>query len=1151
MRPPSFVLCATAALLSAGVSLAPMGARADDSGFSISVDGERIAGSGPVMNTGLPQADIQVRFDGLDVRPMLNVSTVDLRRAYRAGETVDFLASLNYPAWIARAEVLVYEAGRRASARPVGVLPVNAAGHAQWIMPADGPADYAYVLRVADAKGRFDETTPLSLSRTARDLPDHLPAEPVAAAGVGEDRTAVRNIPVFGGAVTVHGTGVAAGETVHALGEAVPVDAKGSFVVQRILPPGDHRVDVQVSDGSKHGLDFSREVNIPDSEWFYVALADLTVGKKFGSGRMVATDPGEYDGVYAKGRLAFYLKGKIKGKTLLTAAADTGEGKLGELFTGMAGKDPRSVLARIDPDSYYPVYGDDSTAVDGAPTAGKFYVRLERGDSHVMWGKYRAGITDTDLLRNDRGLYGAQGVYRTEQATSFGERKFEATAYAALPGTLPQRDVLSGTGGSAYFLSRQDISRGTETVTVVTSDPVSGRVLTRKRLVPGEDYDINHLQGIVILRQPLSSTASDGALVRDGALGDRRVDLVVNYEYTPAAGATGSYSFGAEAGGWLGEHVRVGATGMSENAGVANHTMAGVNLRLRATEGTYVDAEFATSSGPGFGRTLSTDGGLTNVEQLAGPAARAGQAWSLRGELDLKDLGASANGRLGVWYEEKKAGFASFERTVAADQRSAGATGSVTLGNTELRAGLEHYGDTTGRRDNKVALEAERRIARAWRLAFGLTYSDLATPGGPAGRTGARLDTGARLTWQPDEDTKLYAFGQLTAARWRGIDRNDRIGVGGSRKLTQKVGVDAEISTGTSGLGALAAVTYEPTADDRYYVGYRLDPDALRSGYSLDGADLGGITVGARRRYNDLVTAFAENNYDMFGRRRALTSAYGVTYTPDSRWTVGAAFEAGDVQDPNASDFQRKAVSLSGGFKDGERVSAHLKGEMRLENSEYGTRNRRSWLASGGVSTRLSDDWRLIAGANAVISNSDQSALLDGDYVAADLGFAYRPVAHDRLTALAKYQFLYDLPGPQQVTANGSALGPAQRSHVLSADVGYALTKWLTVGGKYGLRLGEVSATRQSGDFVPSGAQLAVIRADVNVLKKWDVLLDARMLRTNETRTARYGALVGLYHHLGEHMKVGAGYNFASFSDDLTDLTYDDQGVFLNVVGKF
>jgi len=29
------------------------------------------------------------------------------------------------------------------------------------------------------------------------------------------------------------------------------------------------------------------------------------------------------------------------------------------------------------------------------------------------------------------------------------------------------------------------------------------------------------------------------------------------------------------------------------------------------------------------------------------------------------------------------------------------------------------------------------------------------------------------------------------------------------------------------------------------------------------------------------------------------------------------------------------------------------------------------------------------------------------------------------------------------------------------------------------------------------------------------------------------------------------GYNFANFSDDLTDLDYDAEGVFVNLIGKF
>jgi hypothetical protein len=39
-----------------------------------------------------------------------------------------------------------------------------------------------------------------------------------------------------------------------------------------------------------------------------------------------------------------------------------------------------------------------------------------------------------------------------------------------------------------------------------------------------------------------------------------------------------------------------------------------------------------------------------------------------------------------------------------------------------------------------------------------------------------------------------------------------------------------------------------------------------------------------------------------------------------------------------------------------------------------------------------------------------------------------------------------------------------------------------------------------------------------------------------------------VYRYIGKNMKAGAGYNFTDFSDDLTDLSYDHRGVFVNLV---
>ena len=52
-------------------------------------------------------------------------------------------------------------------------------------------------------------------------------------------------------------------------------------------------------------------------------------------------------------------------------------------------------------------------------------------------------------------------------------------------------------------------------------------------------------------------------------------------------------------------------------------------------------------------------------------------------------------------------------------------------------------------------------------------------------------------------------------------------------------------------------------------------------------------------------------------------------------------------------------------------------------------------------------------------------------------------------------------------------------------------------------------------------------------------MVEARMLDLPDFERTRGGALVGVYRYLGEHLKVGVGYNFTDFSDDLTDLSFD------------
>ena len=61
--------------------------------------------------------------------------------------------------------------------------------------------------------------------------------------------------------------------------------------------------------------------------------------------------------------------------------------------------------------------------------------------------------------------------------------------------------------------------------------------------------------------------------------------------------------------------------------------------------------------------------------------------------------------------------------------------------------------------------------------------------------------------------------------------------------------------------------------------------------------------------------------------------------------------------------------------------------------------------------------------------------------------------------------------------------------------------------------------------------------------------VEARRLHLPDMDESRSGVLLGVYRYFGDYVKAGVGYNFTDFSENLTDLSYRHQGVFVNVVG--
>ena len=200
---------------------------------------------------------------------------------------------------------------------------------------------------------------------------------------------------------------------------------------------------------------------------------------------------------------------------------------------------------------------------------------------------------------------------------------------------------------------------------------------------------------------------------------------------------------------------------------------------------------------------------------------------------------------------------------------------------------------------------------------------------------------------------------------------------------------------------------------------------------------------------------------------------------------------------------------------------------------------------------QLTEDWRVIAKLNHSKSESSLGDFYNGEFTEAVVGYAFRPVNNDSLNALFKYTYFYNLPSVSQVTGENTTAEYIQKSQIISADFTYDLTAKWSIGGKYAHRFGKLSLDRDNPQFFDSDASLYIVRVDWHFVHKWDALLEGRMLDLPDAGDTRSGLLFAIYHHIGDNFKFGGGYNFTDFSDDLTDLNYDSQGVFINAVGKF
>src|SRR5215469_5686333 len=697
-------------------------------------------------DVALDSASIQFHFDNLESRRRLAVAAHPAavsvsQNADEPASIIHFRMYSNYAAFIQRAEIRIFDKEQSLEAVPLKIIGVDEAGLAEWQpVPANlsGPTrELKYVLRAYDAKGNFDETEarPLvldrGLSHTVVVASDQSSPREVLAA-YGENDLAKQHIPLGSGTVKVQGSGIPAGHTVWVAGHEVPVDPQGKFTAEEVLPNGTQTVEVSVLDNAGNGSLYLRDLDFKRRDLFYLAVADLTVSKDSTSAAATTLEgqnnPLPYDSS-VNGRLAFFVNGKMSENWRLTASADTREGPVKDLFSNFLDKSPDELFRRIDPAYYYPSFGDDGVVEEMAPTMGKFFVKASYHDDYLMWGNFKVGYLDNELAHIDRGLYGANLHFGSENTTSFGQSRISMDTFAAEPGTVPSYEEFLGTGGSLYFLHHQDILTGSEQLRIEIRDKASNIVTGVVNLQPNVDYDIDYLQGRVMLTQPLSSTASDNLLVRNNGLSGNQAYLVVQYEYTPGFNQLSEIAVGGQGHYWVNDYVRLGLTADS-SSGDSVSNLGAADLTLRKSNDSWIKVQTGRSTGLVSEALQSTDGGFAfagpgNTAAVPGPGNTTftgGNATAYRADVSLGigDFLDSHDGRVTLYTQSLGAGYSAQGMATLKDTVQYGGTIKIPVTSSlSFMAKGDQRTETQGLDTRALELDVVYKLAERWTLSAG------------------------------------------------------------------------------------------------------------------------------------------------------------------------------------------------------------------------------------------------------------------------------------------------------------------------------------------------------------------------------------------------------------------------------------------------
>ena len=859
-------------------------------------------------------------------------------------------------------------------------------------------------------------------------------------------------------------------------------------------------------------------------------------------------------------RAAVYLKGKVKGDYLLTLAYDSDKDTRKKLF------------ADIDPNTFYPVYGDSSVRGVDAQSSGKLYVRIDNKLSYFLLGDYTTADNSPArrLSQYNRSLSGVRG--------RFEEGGIVANAFAAQQTYRQITDEFPARGVSGpYSVSNPNGVSGSEKVEVITRDRFRpANIIKVTPVTRSLDYEFEPFSGQILFRAPVPS------------FDDQLNPVSIRVVYEVDQGGSKYFVYGADVSVKLTESLMLGVAAARDENPAAPYQVQGANLSLRLGKNTEVVAEVART------RSLVNDpasGFNTNVS--ANFAGKSGELQGNAARVEIRH--ADDNLRAKAYGLRSSDDFNNPSSGVTGGKVELGASGSYKVNETITLTGetIRSKDNISDSRNDQSAIGIDLKISERLTIGGGvrrvqqnsvsLTQTSAANcsntqgtntvPGAIAGyNTGFGISQVGNQSIDPATGLPVVcnvSVNPAPAAAPLGLDRT-AIFARASYKATDSLTFDAELQnvTGTDPAN-LYKLGVRWAATDRL----NISAETQR--------EFGGTGSGLYRVGADWRVAEKTRLYSRYERATQYSGAYGLGVGPVSdAFTLG--IDTQYMQDGSLYSEYRLRDSASGqevqralGLRNGWLLAEGLRLTTNLERLSASSGNATSaavgleytanpiWKSSGrvewredanntnvlvtaGVARKLDSDWTLLAREYASIIKPRTALGSDKLQSRLQVGFAYRPVDNNQFDALGLYERRdnRDLSPGAQIDS---------KTDIISFRGNYHPSRVWWLSGRYAyknvneLLLGTINDSYR--------AQLIGGRVTYDVTNKWSVggIFSALMGSGGDKQYA-YGVEVGYV--VMDNLYATLGYNWRGFSSSgtaagLTGNDYTNRGWVLGLRYKF